>query len=458
MPAADRARRPTARLREGRTLGVLGVGDRSAYGKQPSACCLLSLSNDANKGPRAGVATDPSLSSEWHSDADERTTSCRAWELQIAHFFHSEEVISPACVAGALTDARRGSLGCMARQPRIEFEGALHHVMSRGNDGIVIFRDDVDRTRFLTLLAEEIARSRWTLHDYCLMSNHYHLAISTGECTLSTGMHRLLARYAQFFNRRHGRRGHLFQERFKSVLVEEETHGIVLSRYLALNPVRAGMCARPQDWAWSSYAARAGLAPAPEWLTLEPLASQFGLTVETQQRAFREFVLSAVGVEREAEEATAPALLRGSASWVQRVQQMLDERDRSQDHPRAQVHPGRPDLDAVMNAVAQTFDTTSNSIVSGRGTLERRVVAFLAFEEGLVPLRRIAQALGLRSASHVSSLVRRCRGELLDETMRTIVEACRNRMERRLPPFLLAREITHQFARSYHRALPRYTR
>ena len=85
----------------------------------------------------------------------------------------------------------------MARQPRVEYAGALHHVMSRGNDGIPIFRDDEDRELFLDLLAQEIVRSGWVLHDYCLMTTHYHLEIETPECTLSTGMHRFLGRYVE---------------------------------------------------------------------------------------------------------------------------------------------------------------------------------------------------------------------------------------------------------------------
>jgi putative transposase len=102
----------------------------------------------------------------------------------------------------------------MARQPRIDYPGALHHVMSHGNDDSDIYRDDVDRLLFLQFLAEEISRSKWILHDYALMGNHYHLAIEAPEGTLSTGMQRFLGRYAQKFNKRHRRRGHLFEGRF----------------------------------------------------------------------------------------------------------------------------------------------------------------------------------------------------------------------------------------------------
>jgi putative transposase len=347
----------------------------------------------------------------------------------------------------------------MARQPRVEFEGAMHHVMSRGNDGILIFRDDLDRERFLALLAEEIVRSRWTLHDYCLMSNHYHLAITTAECTLSTGMHRLLARYVQFFNRRHRRRGHLFQERFKSVLVEEDTHGIVLSRYIALNPVKAGICERPEAWTWSSYGARAGLTPIPDWLAVEPLASRFGPDPPGQRRAYREFVLAGIGRSDPAVESPLAGLFIGTIGWIDRVQKIIDREEQGQEHPRAQVHPGRPDLCDVQAVVAQTFDTTSEAIATGHGTRERRILAYLAFEDGLIPLRQIAAALGLRSAGYVSDLVRKCRDEMSsDVTIRDLIEACRGRMKRRPPPFLLPRYGPAAGARTYHRAAPRSRR
>lgn len=347
----------------------------------------------------------------------------------------------------------------MARQPRVEFEGAMHHVMSRGNDGILVFRDDDDRERFLTLLAEEIARSRWTLHDYCLMSNHYHLSISTPECTLSTGMHRLLARYAQYFNRRHGRRGHLFQERFKSVLVEEETHGIALSRYIALNPVKARICERPEGWTWSSYAARTGLAATPDWLSVAPLASQFGADEHSQGRAYRQFVLAGIGLSEDVVETPIAGMFLGTRQWIDRVQQIIDREERSEENLRAQVHPGRPDLAGVWTAVAQTFDTTCDAIAEGHGTLERRISAFLAFEDGLIPLRRIAAALGLKSAGRVSDLVRQCRDELRrDDTVRDLIGACRGRMKRRPPPFLLPPHAHIIGARNYHRAPSRSRR
>jgi REP element-mobilizing transposase RayT len=331
--------------------------------------------------------------------------------------------------------------------------------MSRGNDGISIFHDDRDRQLFLDLLAEEIVRSRWVLHDYCLMGNHYHLSIETPECTLSTGMHRLLGRYAQRFNRWHQRRGHLFEARFKNILVEEEAYGFELSRYIALNPVRAHLVARPEEWKWSSYTARAGYAEAPKWLSVDPLLSELGLDRDTQQREYRNFVLLKIDESDSLMDNLTAQIFLGTASWIEKIQKLLDEEERSEEHPRAQVHPGRPDLQDVIEAVAKTFDTTPEAIAGSHGTLERRLVAYLAFEDGLVPLRRIARQLGLKSAGGVSNLVSRCRKELArDSQILGLAEACRGRMHRRPPPFLFPPLMPPVTARQYHRAASRSQR
>ena len=141
----------------------------------------------------------------------------------------------------------------MPRGPRIEIEGGIHHVTLRGNRGQVIFHDAGDRSFFLHELEATAHRYGWTWLAYCLMSNHCHLVIETQQRTLGLGMRRLGARYAQMFNTRHGTYGHLFQERYGSVLVESETHFAQLLRYIAFNPVSAGLCTEPAQWRWSSH-------------------------------------------------------------------------------------------------------------------------------------------------------------------------------------------------------------
>ncbi len=140
----------------------------------------------------------------------------------------------------------------MARTNRIQPAGGHFHVCVRGTARAAIFSSDEDRQRFLRSLAHVVDRFHWSLYAYCLMDNHYHLALMTPERNLGVGMGRLNQLYAQWFNYRHDRVGHLFQERYWSELLESEAHVLALVRYIARNPVRAGLCARPEEWRWSS--------------------------------------------------------------------------------------------------------------------------------------------------------------------------------------------------------------
>lgn len=163
----------------------------------------------------------------------------------------------------------------MARPLRIEFAGALYHLTSRGDGREAIFLDDDDRKLFLEGLAEVVRDCNWAIHAYCLMDNHYHLLVETPEGNLARGMRQLNGVYTQRFNRKHGRVGHVFQGRYKAILVQEDAYLLELSRYIVLNPVRAGMACNPAEWPWSSYCATAGLAEAPVWLCTDGLLSAF---------------------------------------------------------------------------------------------------------------------------------------------------------------------------------------
>ena len=164
----------------------------------------------------------------------------------------------------------------MARPLRIELPGALYHVTSRGDGREDIYLGDADRRAFLTLLGEVCERFNWWGHAYCLMTNHCHLLVETPDGNLSKGMRQLNGVYTQSTNRRHGLVGHLFQGRFKAILVERDAYLLALARYVVLNPLRAGMVPAAGDWAWSSYRAMVGQASAPAWLETDWLLGQFG--------------------------------------------------------------------------------------------------------------------------------------------------------------------------------------
>ena len=154
----------------------------------------------------------------------------------------------------------------VTRPLRLEHPGAVWHVTARGNERKELFRDDVDRERFLSILGRTVTLFQWRLHAYALMGNHYHLLLETPIPTLSRGMRQLNGVYTQTFNRRHRRSGHLLQGRFKAILVEKEAHLLELCRYVVLNPVRAGLVRAARDWRWSSYWATSAEERRPEWL------------------------------------------------------------------------------------------------------------------------------------------------------------------------------------------------
>ena len=178
----------------------------------------------------------------------------------------------------------------MSRPLRIEFPGAVYHITGRGNARQRIYRNDEDREQFLSILSHVIDRYGWLCHAYCLMDNHYHILIETHKPNLSLGMRQLNGLYTQSHNRCHGRVGHLFQGRFKAILVEKKSHLLELCRYVVLNPVRAKMVKHPGKWKWSSYGATAGEGAVPKYLTVDWILGQFGRKLHEAQKRYRNYV------------------------------------------------------------------------------------------------------------------------------------------------------------------------
>jgi len=178
----------------------------------------------------------------------------------------------------------------MGRPIRIEFEGALYHITSRGNARQDIYNNKVDRISFLELLAQCVDRYQWRCHAYCLMDNHYHLLIETRLPNLSIGMRHINGSYTQLYNRQHKRVGHLFQGRYKAILVQKESYLLEVSRYIVLNPVRAGMVRSAREWPWSSYRAIAGEIRTPNWLTEEAILGIFATRRDKAIKAYKTFV------------------------------------------------------------------------------------------------------------------------------------------------------------------------
>lgn len=180
----------------------------------------------------------------------------------------------------------------MPRQPRLDIPGLLHHVMARGIERTDIFRDDRDREVFVERLGELVPAGGATLYAWCLLSNHFHLVLRPGERGLAWLMRRLMTSHAVRFNLRHGRCGHLFQNRYKSVVVEEEPHFLELVRYVALNPVRAGMVHSVDEldgYPWSGHAVLVGKKKA-DWQGVDEVLERFGRRRREAVARYREFV------------------------------------------------------------------------------------------------------------------------------------------------------------------------
>jgi putative transposase len=178
----------------------------------------------------------------------------------------------------------------MSRPPRVQVPGGLYHVTARGDNREPIFLDDRDREKHLGLLDEVVLHEEWSCFAYCLMTNHFHLLIETPEPNIAHGMQALNGRYAQRFNRRHGRVGHLFERRYDSVLIESDCHLAEVERYIVLNPFRAQLRQRAEDWPWSSYRATAGLARAPRFLDVDRVLMEFGRDPRVGRARYADFV------------------------------------------------------------------------------------------------------------------------------------------------------------------------
>lgn len=178
----------------------------------------------------------------------------------------------------------------MGRGQRAHGGSLIQHVTTRGNDRRAIFLDVADHHAFLRALADVTGSRRWDVLAYCLMPNHVHLLLHTRPDGLSSGMRDLLGPYARRFHRRHGTSGHLFGSRFHTVPIQVDRQMGAVVRYIALNPVAAGMCDRPEAWPWSSYAASIGAAGTPAFLNLTMLWTLVGRNPERAQDHIRALV------------------------------------------------------------------------------------------------------------------------------------------------------------------------
>ncbi len=287
----------------------------------------------------------------------------------------------------------------MARAWRIEYAGALYHVLARGNEGRAIFVDDRDRTRFLDLLAEAAERFDLAMFAYVLMGNHYHLLLRTRRPNLSKAMQWLGVSYTNRFNRRHRRYGHLFQGRFKSILVQNDAYMLRLSCYIHRNPVRAGLVARLADYRWSSYRAYAyGKSPGP-WLETGMILSQTANAADPH-RAYRERAQAYALEEKALWEDLRHGFVLGSAGFVQEVKKRHLPPSVNAEMPQQRGAARHVFSEAALQRAAAflEFDPGRGRLYgkAGKETVGARdLLIYLAWRTGGQTNREIGERLGL---------------------------------------------------------------
>jgi REP element-mobilizing transposase RayT len=310
----------------------------------------------------------------------------------------------------------------MARQLRLDYPGALHHVTARGNAQESIVRDDADRHRFLMLLGEEILQQQWRCFAYCLMDNHYHLLVETPEPNLSRGMRRLNGRYTQYFNRRHHRVGHVLQGRFKSIVVERESYLLELCRYIVLNPVRAGLVPTPETWPWSSYGATVGQSPSPAWLARERVVSLFETDLERAPSVYRRFVADGIGGASPWSQLTGQIFL-GSPAFRERMAALVP-RTRLANVPRVQTDPTRLTAAEILERVATVYKLTPRAVTARRSQEAYQTAVWLLRRAGNEPLQTVAVRFGV-SPSRVSKIHAQMESTVLTAHQRRAMVRCK---------------------------------
>jgi REP-associated tyrosine transposase len=290
----------------------------------------------------------------------------------------------------------------MTRPLRVDYPGAVVYVTGQGRSRSGVFRDVADRKRFLALLGTVAEEERWRIHGYALLRGRYELLIEMPVGGLSHGMRSLTGRYTQWFNRRHGRQGSLYESRFKAVFLQKDAYLLELSRLLAWSPVRDGLAKRPENWPWTHYRAVAGDEPAPQWLETSWTRSKLGRGT-AGQKAWRRFVAGGRDAASPLENVRRQAYL-GDSRFVERARQLTAARKLGERVKRRRRGPGDSTLAQIQRAVADEWGVRVSRLKRHGGEPK---VAGLYLARKLTPLsnREIGTAFGVGEA-RVSSAKR----------------------------------------------------
>lgn len=315
----------------------------------------------------------------------------------------------------------------MSRPLRIEFPGALYHVMARGNERREIVRDVRDRVRWLEMLRDVVETYKWKIHALVLMTNHFHVFIETPCANLGSGMGYFNSRYAAYFNRRHKRVGHLFQGRYKAQIIETEGYYLEISRYIHLNPVRAAIVSRPEQWPWSSYPGYIDPRQRLPWIRYDRVLGEFGENGKGGEACMRyqQFVLDGV-VRPDEVMAERMSTVVGNARFVDEMRARVGRRNQDLALPEARDLIRRPSLSQIASAVSAVLGADPQTWQTSRraGNLSRVVAAYLARRCFGYSSVEVAGALGYRSHASVAYAVRR-----VDAADRTLISSVKQIQE-----------------------------
>jgi REP element-mobilizing transposase RayT len=306
----------------------------------------------------------------------------------------------------------------MGRPLRIEYAGALYHITARGNERKRIFLDDADRKKFLGILGDYHDRYGILIHSYVLMGNHYHLILETPKGNLLKVMHGLNGGYTGYFNRKYGRTGHLFQGRYKGIIVDKDSYLIPLSRYVHLNPVRARVVEKPEQYRWSSYPGYVGKGKQHEWVEYSWILSQFGSWRLRAKRKYREYTEEAL--EKKVEDplkSLRSQVILGGEEFVKGIRGMLTGKALSQEIVERKRLTDYPLLDEVVGIVARVFKIREEEIRErgARANSARNVALHLAQRYTGLGNKEIGEVFGGIHYSAVSKASGRLREEMASD-------------------------------------------
>ncbi len=321
----------------------------------------------------------------------------------------------------------------MGRPLRIEDPGALYHVASRGNERRRIFLQDSDRLWFLRMLEEYHDRYGILIHNYVLMDNHYHLVIETPRGNLLKVMHGLNGGYTGYFNRKHGRVGHLFQGRYTGILVDKDSYLLQLSRYLHLNPVVAKIVERPEQYKWSSYGGFIREGKQLGWVEYRWLLSQFGRNKKGARRRYKEFVEE--GLRKKVEDPFKKVYGRvvlGREEFREKIMGLLKGKNLTDGIVERQRFKEFPNAEDIIRAVAKVFRVRVEALNGKRqrGNQVRKVAVYLVKRYSGLDNGRFGQLFGGIHRSAVSKVAATLEEELAkDQRLIKLVETVKSQIK-----------------------------